>query len=349
MVYVVKCLIGILVFDEKQSLINYKLFSKNPEDIAKALSSFSSEEREVLENLKNLGYKEIITDLDIEYSGLEIKREKDNPAANIVREKLREFAQDLGFCSPAEINKLLNQVNINLTKEKIKRQKRDKVLMQVIGVIGEVDKVTNTLSERLVEWYGLHFPELQQRVNSNEKYASLVSQFGLKENIEDDKLKELITKSSGMEFNKDDEENLKTYAESIGSLFKLREGLAKYIEKLTKEVIPNTSEVAGPLLAAKLVQLAGGLEKLGRLPSSTIQLMGAEKALFRHLKGQGKSPKYGAIYQHSLIQQVDREKRGKAARMIAAKISLAAKIDSYSERDDGEKLRKELEEEIKKI
>src|SRR3989344_2764494 len=96
--YLVKCLIGILVFDEKQSLINYKLFSKDPEEIAKALSSFSSEEKEVLENLKNLGYKEIITDLDIEYKGVEIRREKENLAAKLVREKLREYAKDLGFC-----------------------------------------------------------------------------------------------------------------------------------------------------------------------------------------------------------------------------------------------------------
>lgn len=347
--YLTKCLIGVLAFNQKGELVNYKLFQKNPESIAKALSNFSSEEKEVLDNLKNLNYNEIITDLDIEYKGLKISKEKDNIASKKTRENLRTLAKDLQFCDPKELNKILSQVNINLTKEKIKKQKRDKILIQVIGVIGELDKSINTLSERLVEWYGLHFPELQRKLNSNEKYSSIVSKYGLKDNIKDSNLRELAEKSSGIEFSNQDEENIKIYAEEINNLFGLRKKLTKYVEKLSKEIIPNTSEIAGSLLGSKLVQLAGGVDKLARLPSSTLQLIGAEKALFRHMKGQGKAPKYGIIYQHPLIQNGKKEKRGKIARLIASKLTLAARLDAYSDKDKGKELRKELEDAVKKL
>ena len=98
----------------------------------------------------------------------------------------------------------------------------------------------------------------------------------------------------------------------------------------------------------RLIALAGGLEKLAKMPSSTVQLLGAEKALFRHLKGEGKSPKFGIIFSHTLIQNAPKEMKGKVARLIAAKLSLAARIDNFSKEDRGEELREELDEQVKK-
>ena len=341
---------GVLAFDEKKNLISYKLFEKNPELIAKKLASESTpEEREVAENLKNLGYTELVSDRKIEVQGVKFILQKENLASQQTREKLREFSKDLDFADNLELNKLLSHVNANLTKEKIKKQKKDKILIQAIGVVSEIDKTLNVFSERLIEWYGLHFPELQRVLNSNEKYSEFVSEFGEKTNAEDDRLKKLAEKSSGMDFSKTDAEAVKIFSDEINNLFKLRDRVSKYVENLAESVIPNTSAVAGSLLAARLIQLSGGLEKLSRMPSSTIQLIGAEKALFRHLKGEGKSPKFGAIYFHPLIQQAPNEKRGKAARLIAAKLSLASRLDAYSEKNEGEKLRKELEEEVRKI
>src|SRR3989344_6578955 len=348
--FISTCILGVLAFDEKKNLVAYKLFEKNPELIAKKLASESTpEEKEIAENLKNLEYTELVSDRKIEIQGIKFTLQKDNLAAQLTREKLREFSKDLDFADNLELNRLLSQVNANLTKEKIKKQKKDKILIQAIGVVGEIDKTLNVFSERLIEWYGLHFPELQRVLNSNEKYSEFISNFGEKTNTDDERLRKLAEKSSGMEFSKKDIETVKLFSDEINNLFKLRDQSSKYVENLAESIIPNTAAVAGPLLAARLIQLSGGLEKLSRMPSSTIQLIGAEKALFRHLKGEGKSPKFGAIYFHPLIQQSPNEKRGKVARLIAAKLSLASRLDAYSEKKEGEKLRKELEDDIRKI
>ncbi|MBW1839778.1 MAG: C/D box methylation guide ribonucleoprotein complex aNOP56 subunit, partial [Deltaproteobacteria bacterium] len=100
---------------------------------------------------------------------------------------------------------------------------------------------------------------------------------------------------------------------------------------------------------ARLLNLAGGLERMSKMTSSTIQLLGAEKALFRHLRGEGKSPKYGILFGHQLIQNAPKEKRGKVARLVASKISLASRIDMFSDRNDGEKMRLELDRDVKKV
>ncbi len=343
--YVAKCVLGVLAFDEKESLIAYKLFEKDPEAIAKKLSDVCGEEKEVVENLKNIGYTKIFSENKIK----DTLYEKDNIASRLVREKLREFSKDLDFGSDVELNKLLSQVNIQATKVKISQQKKDKILMQVIGVISEIDKATNVFSERLIEWYGLHFPEMQRVLNSNERYVKTVFEYGNRDDIQDEKLKASAKKSAGMDFSKQDIDPVKKYAKEIDNVFALREEMVAYLEEVASKIIPNMSAVAGPLLACRLLQLAGGIEKVARMPSSTLQLIGAEKALFRHMKGQGKSPKYGIIYQHPLIQQAPNDKRGKVARIIAAKLTLASRIDAYSEKNKGAEYRKELEEEVGKL
>jgi nucleolar protein 56 len=125
--------------------------------------------------------------------------------------------------------------------------------------------------------------------------------------------------------------------------------MEKYLENLLKEFAPNFSAVAGPLLAARLINLAGGFDKLAKKPSSTIQLLGAEKALFRYLHGHGKSPKHGVLFTHNLIQQAPAKKRGKIARVIASKLSIAIKMDYYGKEDKSEELKKDLKQRIDKI
>ena len=266
-----------------------------------------------------------------------------------MKEALRKLALELGFAeSQQELNEFLSKVNVAITKSKMQKPKKDKILMSVIGVIDELDKSANTFVERLREWYGLHSPEVVRAIQSNEKFAEVVAKYGHRSEVKEEKLKDLKD-SSGMDFEEDDVEALQTISKSIESMYDSRKNLEKYLESVAEETIPNTSAVAGPLLASRLLQLAGGLDKLSRMPSSTIQLLGAEKALFRHLKQGGKPPKFGVLFAHPLIQSTKQESRGKVARLIAAKLTLAARIDAYSERDDGEKLRKELEEEVKKI
>jgi nucleolar protein 56 len=121
-----------------------------------------------------------------------------------------------------------------------------------------------------------------------------------------------------------------------------------YIETAAKRFAPNTSAIAGPALALRMLVLAGGLDKLAKMPSSTVQLLGAEKSLFRHLKGQGRSPKHGILFSHELVQKAPHDMRGKVARLIAAKLALAARVDYFSKEDRSAKMRAELEEEVKK-
>jgi len=125
--------------------------------------------------------------------------------------------------------------------------------------------------------------------------------------------------------------------------------LESQIELDMKEIAPNTSKIVGPLIGARLISLAGGMQKLAFLPASTVQILGAEKALFRYKKEGGKPPKHGVIFQHPLINRAPRTERGKIARLLATKIATAAKADAFTKRDIAEELRKELDKRITEI
>ena len=125
--------------------------------------------------------------------------------------------------------------------------------------------------------------------------------------------------------------------------------LEKQLEIDVKKIAQNTSKIIGPLISARLISLAGGMEKLATMPASTIQLLGAEKALFRFKKEGGKPPKHGIIFQHPLINKEPRSDRGKIARILASKIAIAIKADVFTKRDLSDILKKDLKERIKKI
>ncbi len=347
--YIATCMIGVFAFDEKKNMLTYRFFPKIPEEIAEALDSekLCPEEKQVIKDLINSGYTQAVLNKKADYEGIELIFEKENIASDILKEGMRKFATDLGFVeSQQELNELLSKINIAINQAKLQKPKKDKILMGVIGIIDELDKTTNTFVERVREWYGLHSPEIVRAIPSNEKFVELVSKYGHRDQIKDEKVK--VKSASGMDFEDTDIEAIKTISKSVESMYEARKKLEKYLESVAKEVIPNTSAVAGPLLASRLLQLAGGLEKLSRMPSSTVQLLGAEKALFRHLKQGGKPPKFGVLFAHPYIQNAKQEFRGKVARLIAAKITIAARVDMYSQRDDGEKMKNELEEEVKK-
>ena len=115
-----------------------------------------------------------------------------------------------------------------------------------------------------------------------------------------------------------------------------------------KLLCPNITAVAGAVIGAKLLAIAGSLKKLSLFPASTVQLLGAEKALFRHLKTGAKSPKYGILHEHPLIAQAKKKDHGKVARLLADKIAIAAKVDFFKGNYVGDKLKKDIERRIKK-
>ena len=349
--YIATCLIGSFAFDGKGKALEKRLFPKEPTTIAtkleKSKTELIPEENEIIEALKAKGVKEIVLDKSVPARGGAASIEKDNIAGKTLQSGFRKLALDLKWVnSQSELNQILTKVNIELTKAKIREVKKDRIVIQAIGMLDESDRVINVFVERLREWYGLYFPELESQVQSHEKFVELVSQ-GRKEELNE--FQSLVPSSAGMDFSDEDIGQMRSVAQSIMKLFESKRSLTKYLENTAHESMPNFSAVAGPLLGARLLSVAGSLDRLAMMPSSTIQLLGAEKALFRHLKGEGRAPKYGILFGHPLIQQASKENKGKVARLVAAKLSMAARIDRFSGRDEGERLRKELEQLAKRI
>jgi len=332
-------IMGAVAFDANGSVIDKELFQKDAAKIAEKLEKSRKgmvieEEHVLIDRLKT--------------KGIDAKKDDTGIAAVKMRDEFRAIALELKWAgSQAEINQMLSAVGTASAAPKLKEMKSDRILMAAIGVADELDRVINVSMERLREWYGLHFPEADHNIKEHERFAAIASE-GFKDDVTDKEASALAKNSAGMEFSDDDMEQVKEFAGSILVLFKLRKGMDGYIETAARRLAPNTAAIAGPALALRLLVLAGGLDKLAKMPSSTIQLLGAEKALFRHLKGQGRSPKHGILFSHDLVQKAPHELKGKVARLVAAKLALAARVDFFSKDDRGAKMRAELEEQVRK-
>lgn len=343
--YIVINPIGVFALNEKGMLLDKVIFDKNPSEIAMKLisSDLTDEEKKLLVILKDKVSGRLISSKQNEI----YEYQPNNIGEIFLRNNFRKVASTLKM-SETELNKLLTEVGIELAKIKIKKAvKKDKIAIQVVNAIDELDKSINIFVARLRELYGLHFPEMEREVEKHEKIVKLISEYGLRENVKE--FSELAKTSIGIDLSENDGEMLKEYATEIKNLYKIRKNMEKYLNSIMKEITPNFSELAGPLLAARLIAFAGGLDKLAKKSSSTIQLLGAEKALFRYLHGHGKSPKYGYLYLHPMIQKAPAKKRGKVARVLASKLTIAIKMDYYGEKDKSEELKKELKKKVESI
>lgn len=352
-IYIITTFIGCFGVKENK-IVSHRIFPKDVEEIGEKLkiseTELIQEEKDLLKELTSKGYREIIFSSPKE--GVTLV-EPNNTAEQFIKENLKDLAIKYGFVKDqAEFNQFFSKVNIELTKSKIKKSvERDKLVIHINGAIEEIDRSLNVFIERIREIYGLHFPEMNRIVNDHEKFLKVVETSGLRENIENQELKQLASKSMGMDFRKEDIDTVQSFAVGIDRLLKLKYEMMKYMEKLLKEVAPNSTEIGGAMIVAKLISKAGGLEKLARMTSSTIQLLGSERALFRSLHSKGKipSPKYGYIVTHALVQNSPSELKGKVARVLASKLSIAVKMDFYSKEYRGDKLKKDLQERIREI
>jgi nucleolar protein 56 len=349
--FIVTTSIGVFALDESNKIISFKPFPKDPAKIAEKLlaseTKIIEEEEQIIKELSKGKYEFIFP---VKKEGVE-KFEIGSKAEAFIKENLRNLAIEKGIVkNQAEFNELLAKIGVELTKLKIKKAiSRDALIVQGIRAVEEIEKTLNVFTERLREWYSFHFPEMSKAVKSHEKFVNLVAKFGSREKIKDPEISLLAEKSIGMSLSNEDIKILQLFAQKIAELQKMRDELTKYVEKITREVAPNFAELATPLLAAKLISKAGSLEKLSKLSSSSIQLMGAEKALFRYLHGKGKPPKHGLIFNHPLIQKAPAKFHGKIARILASKLSMAAKIDFFTGKYKADELKKELEERIKEV
>jgi nucleolar protein 56 len=240
------------------------------------------------------------------------------------RGKLREFALDLSSSRVTEIS-----------------ESPDLHIIQAINTLDETDKIINLLSSRVREWYGLHFPELDNLIDTISGYSKIVTagrRSDLTQNtyldagfpVEKAEMLSLLQKKSrGGQISDENLTIVQSISKQILDLFELRQSLEKHIESQMEIVAPNTSVILGSAVGARILAKAGSLKRLASMPASTIQVLGAEKALFRALKTGAQPPKHGLLFQHQLVHAAPRWQRGKIARAIAAKAAIAARVDVY--------------------
>ncbi|CAL5400657.1 unnamed protein product [Camellia sinensis] len=262
-----------------------------------------------------------------------------------VRSQLTELISGLAVQDLAPMSLGLSH-SLSRYKLKFSPDKVDTMIIQAIGLLDDLDKELNTYAMRVREWYGWHFPELAKIVQDNILYAKVVKMMGdrtnaskldfseiLPEEVETE-LKEAAMISMGTEVSDLDLMNIKDLCDQVLSLAEYRAQLYDYLKSRMNTIAPNLTALVGELVGARLIAHGGSLINLAKQPGSTVQILGAEKALFRALKTKHATPKYGLIYHASLIGQAAPKHKGKIARSLAAKTALAIRYDALGESQD---------------
>jgi nucleolar protein 56 len=258
----------------------------------------------------------------------------------------------------------VRQVTLEMAKVGIAAAatKRDLSAVQAVRAIDDLDKTLNLLAGRVREWYGLHFPEMDRIIEKHDTYARLVAELGNRKNFTQEKLTntgltkdaadqlaEASKRSMGGEIEETDLAVLRSFCELMQELYKFRGKSETYVGEVLEVVAPNMTAVVGASLSARLISIAGSLNNLAKMPASTLQVLGAEKALFRSLKTGARPPKHGVIFQHTAIHQAPRWQRGKIARALSGKLTIAARVDAFHGDFIGEKLRNDVSKKVDDI
>lgn len=374
--YLIDHIIGVFALDEKGNILAYEANKASVDEAVDYALSIEKGEltklhEKVIDKLSKLKEVEKVVIEDerlakgITKKGFDVEVASGNVIARMFRENVADYAIKYGFAtSLEEYYEKLHEISINLTRKKVRKavEKRDLLAAQGVRAIDDIDKTINLFIARLREWYALHFPELDDLVREHEDFTRIVSEIGLRQNFDREKLKKLgfseakvnkiieaAKKSMGADVTKFDIKPMQTLAGIILDLYRLRADIAHYIEEVMKEVAPNITALVGPLLGARLISLAGGLEELARMPASTVQVLGAEKALFRALRTGGRPPKHGVIFQFPEIHKAPRWQRGKIARALAGKLTIAARVDVFTGQYIGDQLKETLKKRIEEI
>ncbi|KAL6966237.1 Ribosomal RNA processing protein 1 A [Sarracenia purpurea var. burkii] len=262
-----------------------------------------------------------------------------------VRSQLTELISGLAAQDLAPMSLGLSH-SLSRYKLKFSPDKVDTMIIQAIGLLDDLDKELNTYAMRVREWYGWHFPELAKIVQDNILYAKVVKFIGnrtnaakldlseiLSEEVETE-LKEAAMISMGTEVSDLDLTNIKDLCDQVLALAEYRAQLYDYLKSRMNTIAPNLTALVGELVGARLIAHGGSLLNLAKQPGSTVQILGAEKALFRALKTKHATPKYGLIYHASLIGQAAPKHKGKISRSLAAKTALAIRYDALGDSQD---------------
>lgn len=250
-------------------------------------------------------------------------------------------------------------------KVKFNVNRNDNMIIQSICLLDQLDKDINTFAMRVREWYSYHFPELIKIVPDNYTYAKVAKYIKQRKNLNENSLEELeeivmdsdkakailnaSETSIGMEISPIDLINIETFASRVISLADYRKQLLEYLKTKMNSVAPNLAALIGESVGARLISHAGSLTNLAKYPASTVQILGAEKALFRALKTRGNTPKYGLIFHSTFISRAGAKNKGRISRFLANKCSLASRIDCFSDYPNdifGSKLKEQVEERL---
>ncbi|KAL2457260.1 nucleolar protein NOP56 [Forsythia ovata] len=250
-------------------------------------------------------------------------------------------------------------------KVKFNVNRVDNMVIQAIFLLDTLDKDINSFSMRVREWYSWHFPELAKIVSDNYLYSKVAKYVEDKSQLsedhlsdltdivgDEDKAKEIIEAakaSMGQDLSPIDLINVKQFALRVMDLAEYRKKLYDYLVAKMNDIAPNLAALIGEVVGARLISHAGSLTNLAKCASSTLQILGAEKALFRALKTHGNTPKYGLIFHSSFIGRASTRNKGRMARYLANKCSIASRIDCFLEKSTtafGEKLREQVEERL---
>lgn len=373
--YIADTLIGIFAFDETGNILNFIDFDGDNVKIIEFYNAIESNVilkiyKNFLLELSNSGFNEFIfdnkklellTSTNLGYNTIFINLSMELKNFRLTLEhQLKKMGIDK---TQNEILKQYKEISEQLTKIKVSQAggKADIIIIQISTTLDIIKKSLNLFSARLREWYGLHFPELTDKIIDDDIIlASLVSTLGyrnkftlenLKKNFDlkertIEKLTQQASESMGADI---DLTIIQNYAHQIIALDRYRQELEIYLEDLVEKTAPNINAIIGSLIGAKLIAKAGGLRKLAFMPASRIQLLGAEKALYRFLKTGEKRPKHGLIFQWNQIRSAKVSHRGNIARIVAGKIGIAAKVDFFRGEFIGDILTKQVKEKIEEI
>ncbi|XP_017041304.1 nucleolar protein 58 [Drosophila ficusphila] len=228
-------------------------------------------------------------------------------------------------------------------KLKFSPDKIDTMIVQAQCLLDDLDKELNNYMMRAREWYGWHFPELGKIITDNIAFVKTIKLVGTRDNMAtsdlsdilpedvEEKVKEAAEISMGTEISEEDVLNIQCLCDEIISINDYRIHLYDYLKARMMAMAPNLTVLVGDTVGARLIAHAGSLINLAKHPSSTVQILGAEKALFRALKTKKDTPKYGLIYHAQLVGQASQKNKGKMSRSLAAKASLATRVDAFGE------------------
>ncbi len=258
-------------------------------------------------------------------------------------------AIDRGGASP----ELVHEAALLVARDEMKKAagERDRFVVQSVRAMDEVTRTTNTLMERLREWYALHYPEALRHVTDQAKLAKALAEAPDRASVAAKLGAKAPEDSIGTTFTSDELAAIRGFARNLAELFNERSRLEALIGRDVAQVAPTLSGFVGPNIAARLISQANGLERLASFPSSTVQTLGAENALFLHLKEGKRPPKHGVLFQHALINTAPRWQRGRIARLMAGLASQAARMDCFGteKTDRSATLKADLEAHLKRL